>query len=157
MPDNTEAPDTRVVYSINCSWWDSIDKCKINNAGLPGCPHCGSVLCEMPSEEVWWASVDRYEASGHPGYRKMIEWMRGKCYTVPSEKEAAYQAYLDADRDEDPEDKKARILDEWWANFGKSIRAVLDQFPEADEEELMMRLSDLSSVYGANIPERKKD
>jgi len=83
--------DTRIVYSVHGTWWDSIDKVSTKN-GLPVCPHCGSPLFEMESEDVWWAGVDRYEANGHPGYRAMMEWARGKCFSTMSALVFAYAA-----------------------------------------------------------------
>jgi hypothetical protein len=86
--------DTRLVYGASCMWWDSIYEVGhiplMNGMTLPCCPHCRNILFEMPDENMWWAGVDRYEASGHPGYRAMIEWSRGKCF--PS-LEATQKAY----------------------------------------------------------------
>ena len=71
--------DERVVYGVHCVWWDSIHQ-TVNREGLPSCPYCGSVLFEMASEKIWFKKVDRYEKDGHPGYRKFVEWLRGKCF-----------------------------------------------------------------------------
>lgn len=86
----------KVVYGArDCVWWDTID-----NAGrtppragvsIPCCPHCGSVLFEVPSEQDWFAAVDKYEAQGHPGYRALIEWARGKCFPNHALTKAAYK------------------------------------------------------------------
>jgi hypothetical protein len=35
---------------------------------------------EIGSPKEWWDSVEKYEASGHPGYRAFIEWLKGKCF-----------------------------------------------------------------------------
>jgi hypothetical protein len=83
-------PDTRIVYSVSGTWWDSIAKVAKDSSGLPRCPHCGSVLFEMDSEEPWWAGARRYEADGHPGYVDMITWGRGKCFPNLPALEAAY-------------------------------------------------------------------
>ena len=75
--------DTRIPYGARCTWWDSIDKVgsRLTPSGsIPCCPHCRNVLFEVESEEVWFAGADRYEAAGHPGYRAMLEWGRGKCF-----------------------------------------------------------------------------
>lgn len=77
--------DRRVVYGARCSWWETIDKAdqlpSPRGDGLPCCPHCRSVLYEVPSEAVWLGpALDQYEAAGRPGYRAMIEWGRGKCF-----------------------------------------------------------------------------
>lgn len=76
--------DTRIVYGAGCTWWDSIDKVgkTEGTAGfsLPCCPHCRSVLFEVPDEATWFKGVDGQEARGNPGYRAMIEWARGRCF-----------------------------------------------------------------------------
>ena len=88
--------DQRIVYGARCMWWDSIDKLVAHSgATLPCCPRCGGMLFELPDENMWWAGVDRYEANGHPGYRAMIEWSRGKCF--PS-LEATQKAYTEREK-----------------------------------------------------------
>ena len=103
--------DTRIAYGVGCTWWDSIHKVGETRSGrmtvargaggpmtevpdvrLPCCPFCGSMLFEVPDEQTWFAGVDRYEADGHPGYRKQIEWMRGKCFKDMAAAKAAYVA-----------------------------------------------------------------
>ena len=77
------AKDPRIVYGVRCSWWDSISKAGTREVGghrLPVCPHCGSPLFESPDDKAWWRQVDAHEAKGHPGYRAMLEWIRGKCF-----------------------------------------------------------------------------
>ncbi|TAL28984.1 MAG: hypothetical protein EPN98_21315 [Phenylobacterium sp.] len=92
----TTRPDRRIVYGANCVWWDSIDKVAAkptpSGRGLPCCPHCGSVLMEVPSIEHWNRNMDRYEADGHPGYRAMMEWSRGKCFPTMTALRAAHEA-----------------------------------------------------------------
>ena len=44
------------------------------------CPHCGSVLLEVPDLNAWWAGVNLHESEGHPAYGAFIEWLRGRCY-----------------------------------------------------------------------------
>lgn len=76
--------DPRIVHGAHCTWWDSINKIATIKApggyDLPCCPNCNGVLFEMPDEATWWKVVDRYEAAGHPGYRTLVEWGRGKCF-----------------------------------------------------------------------------
>lgn len=85
--------DTRIAYSAHCTWWDSIQKVgKIPGVGLPCCPVCKSVLFEMPDEAAWFSQVDAHEARGHPGYRKMVEFGRGKHFTDYSELQLVYEA-----------------------------------------------------------------
>ncbi|WP_026783127.1 hypothetical protein [Pleomorphomonas koreensis] len=86
--------DKRFVYGARCCWFGSISEVGHTNIGLPCCPHCGSVLYEMPDEATWWDGVDRYEAAGHLGYRAMVEWMRGKHFRSPDEGAAAYAAHM---------------------------------------------------------------
>lgn len=81
--------DTRIAYGARCTWWDSIQKVGERD-GLPCCPHCRNVLFEMPSEQQWYSGVDLHEAAGHPGYRAMIEWARGKCFPNLSAVQEAY-------------------------------------------------------------------
>lgn len=96
--------DTRIVYGMRGTWWDSIDKVGHAPPGpsghsIPICPCCGSPLFEMDSIEQWWAQVDAYEAKGHPGYRAMTEWGRGKCFQNMAALEAAYADALLAQRE----------------------------------------------------------
>lgn len=82
--------DTRIVYGARCVWWDSIDKVATDKP-IPTCPHCGNILFEMESPEVWWGCVDTFEAAGHPGYRRLVEWMRGKCFPTTAAAREAYK------------------------------------------------------------------
>lgn len=85
--------DARVVYGARCSWWDSIDKAGTSKSALhsiPCCPHCKQVLFEMESQEHWDAMVEKYENDGHPGYKAMVDWGRGKCFPNTRALEAAY-------------------------------------------------------------------
>ena len=89
--------DTRIPYGIRCTWWDSIDKVALTPPGpsghqIPCCPHCGGVLFEVESEAKWFEGVDRHEANGHPGYRAMVEWSRGKCFPNYAALESAFAA-----------------------------------------------------------------
>ena len=87
----TQPSNERVVYGVNCVWWDTIDKVDAKESGLPCCPHCGSVLMEVPSLENWWTSVDKHQENGHPGYHALMEWMRGRCYRTMGDAQAAYE------------------------------------------------------------------
>ena len=86
--------DTRIAYGASCTWWDSIYRVgkieKKYEAPLPCCPHCKSVLFEVPDERTWFIGVDNHEQDGHPGYRAMIEWARGKCFANLIDLEFAY-------------------------------------------------------------------
>lgn len=95
MAEVATRADTRLVYSMRGTWWDSIANVALSSPGQPGhripcCPCCGSPLFEMDSEDEWWAGVDKYEADGHPGYRAMTEWGRGKCFPNLAALESAY-------------------------------------------------------------------
>lgn len=86
--------DDRIVYGVRCSWWDSIDKVGHTKPGpdghsLPCCPHCGSVLFEVP-KMLWENGIDAYVLKEDPNYQKMIEWMRGKCFPNFGLAKAAY-------------------------------------------------------------------
>lgn len=93
--------DTRLVYGVNCSWWGLIAETSRTSGGIPCCPHCCSVLFEVATETEWWANVDAHEAAGHPGYRAMIEWSRGKHFASHFSMERAY-----ANRNEPPPARK---------------------------------------------------
>jgi hypothetical protein len=86
--------DDRVVCGASCMWWDGIDKAGKTLPfvihSIPCCPRCGGVLFEFESEAEWFEAVDRYESEGHPGYRAMIEWGRGRCFKTPADLERAY-------------------------------------------------------------------
>lgn len=86
--------DTRIVYGARCTWWDSIDQAATTPAGLPCCPHCSSPLFETDSEATWWSGVDAYERDGHPGYRDVITWARGRCF--PPDGRTAIDALTEA-------------------------------------------------------------
>lgn len=83
--------DQRIVTGARCVWWGSINTVA-SCGGLPCCPHCGSMLFEFPSEADWFVAVDAHEKAGNPGYRKVIEWMRGKHYNTFLEAKAQYLA-----------------------------------------------------------------
>jgi hypothetical protein len=88
--------DTRIVYGARCTWWDGIEKIgRItagNGATLPCCPHCRSVLYEMPDPETWWSGARKYQDAGHAGYVAFVEWMKGKCFPNIQEAKAVYEA-----------------------------------------------------------------
>ena len=80
MGTNTTT-DARIVYGANCVWWNSIYKAGIKQgSGLPCCPYCGGMLFETNSIDEYMKCVDEYERAGHPGYRDLLLWMRGKCF-----------------------------------------------------------------------------
>ncbi len=91
--------DTRIAYGVVCTWWDSIEKVGKTPPGksghsIPCCPNCGGVLYELPNEEKWFEGSAEYEAAGHPGYRKMLEWGRGRCFKGFPALEQAYKTHL---------------------------------------------------------------
>lgn len=88
---NVAILDNRIAYGARCTWWDGIRKVGKHPSGLPCCPHCRGMLFEMENESQWFAGADRYEADGHPGYRAMIEWARGRCFRNMAEIKAAYE------------------------------------------------------------------
>lgn len=70
--------DTRYVYSSGCTWNESIHKVS-KTRSLPCCPHCGSVLFELDSEDEWLKGAAKYDKD-HPGYLDFIKWLKGKCF-----------------------------------------------------------------------------
>lgn len=88
--------DTRIAYGSRCTWWDGIEKVETIEAGsghrLPCCPHCRGMLFEIPTPEMWWDGVVKYEAAGHAGYRAFMEWAKGKCFPNIKAAKAAYEA-----------------------------------------------------------------
>ncbi len=88
--------DPRIVFGARCTWWDSIAKVGHTAPGpsghpLPACPHCGGVLFEMKDENAWWPQVERFELDGHPGYRKFVTWLRGRCFATLAEAVTAFR------------------------------------------------------------------
>lgn len=84
--------DPRIVFGANCTWWESIDKAsKIIGTDMPCCPRCHSVLFEVANEEVWWRDIENYDSQQRPGYRKYMEWAKGKCF--PGGFEEAWLVY----------------------------------------------------------------
>ena len=82
-----------IVYGACCVWWDARDKAATLDGepgGLPCCPNCPGVLFQVEERE-WWACADRKEAT-EPGYRELIEWLRGRCFAEFAEARAAYAA-----------------------------------------------------------------
>jgi len=47
---------------------------------------------EVPSLKDWNRNVDEWEAAGHPGYRAMMDWARGKCFPSMTAMKASYDA-----------------------------------------------------------------
>lgn len=79
--------DTRYVYGF-CTWHDNITNIGstkpelVNGRGpysLPCCPHCGSMLLEVPTEAIWWDGVKAYDKT-NPGYEALLRWGKGKCF-----------------------------------------------------------------------------
>ena len=52
--------DTRYCYSATCTWHGSIYEVVKGYEGLPGCPHCGSVLYEYKSREEWKEQAKKF-------------------------------------------------------------------------------------------------
>jgi hypothetical protein len=72
--------DERIVYSVGCTWWDSIYKASLLENGLPCCPFCKSVLCEIENEQKWWDNIDRYaKENSDKQYPMFMIWLKGNC------------------------------------------------------------------------------
>ena len=83
--------DKRIAYGAGCTWWDSIQKVSVQAAGLPCCPECRGLLFEMESIDAWFGQVDRHEIEApEPGYRGLVEWLRGRCFPSYTIARAAY-------------------------------------------------------------------
>lgn len=87
--------DKRLVYGMRCTWWENISAVAHTAPGpsghrIPCCPHCGSVLFEMDSEDRFIEQARSYESNGHPGYVQMLQWARGKCFPNMQALEKAY-------------------------------------------------------------------
>lgn len=78
-----------VVFGAGCTWWDTIDKAGKNAVGMPVCPHCSSVLYELPTMKDWYDRVDAHDKQ-EPGYREFINWLRGQCFPGMDQANAAY-------------------------------------------------------------------
>jgi hypothetical protein len=85
-----ERPDWRVVYGVCCTWWGRIQMVG-RLFGTVVCPHCGSMLLELPSMTEWWDGARKREADGHPGYVKLIEWSFGRCFASLAAMTAQYE------------------------------------------------------------------
>ena len=63
-----------------CTYWtDDWDAVAATSEGIPCCPQCSNVGFQISRDE-WWRAVDKYEKSGHPGYRSLIEWGKEQCF-----------------------------------------------------------------------------
>ena len=87
--------EERIVYGANCVWWDSIGKAghtppdPQTGTRLPCCPHCGGMLLETPAEQ-WFGDIRAYDRT-EPGYEKMMEWSRGKCFKTFEDLKRGYE------------------------------------------------------------------
>ena len=107
--------DPRIVSGARCVWWGSIEEVgmttpegfvappfselrlaalRASAVSIPCCPHCGGVLFECASIEDWFEGVDKHERNGHPHYRKMIEWLRGKHFKTWPQATAAWEKHI---------------------------------------------------------------
>jgi hypothetical protein len=86
----SEPSDKRIAYGVRCTWWDSVHQTGTVGGCLPCCPICKGVLFEVPTETEWFAGVDEHDKD-HPGYRKMMEWSRGKCFPNYATVKEAYE------------------------------------------------------------------
>ena len=89
----TRKKDKRIVTSIGCVWWDSIDKVgRHPENNLPCCPHCKSMLVELNDISQWRKAIKQYaELENDPDYPKFMDWVRGKCFFDYPTARAAYK------------------------------------------------------------------
>lgn len=87
----------RIVYSVRCSWWDSIAKVGTRDGtpgGLPCCPFCGSPLFEMADEDEWWTAIAEAAVERGSDYPAFIAWGRGRCYPTLDRAYTAFREEL---------------------------------------------------------------
>jgi hypothetical protein len=104
---HTLAGDPFIVYGAHCTWWGSfLETSRLLTSGgpIPCCPKCHGLLLEVGDEAAWWKRVDLFESLGHPGYRKIVVWGRGRCFRRGEDLEAAYHR---AQANPDPSPGKA--------------------------------------------------
>lgn len=96
--------DPRFVYGVGCTWFGPVQAVgstppatmqingkTVQTHGLPCCPHCRGLLLESPTAKEWWDLAKAYEADGHPGYIKMLQWAQGKCFKTTDDMRTAYE------------------------------------------------------------------
>lgn len=75
-----DSPQRLVWYSVGCGYWtDDWDSLKSTGPGIPCCPVCGCVGCQVVADSFLGKAVDDFERSGNPGYRKFLEENKGRC------------------------------------------------------------------------------
>ena len=82
---------TDVFYGLCTFWTDDWNLMRTTRSQIPRCPKCGAVGFEMDKRE-WWRLIEEHEAKGHPGYKAMMTWARGKCFPNFSSLESAWRA-----------------------------------------------------------------
>lgn len=81
-----------LVQGLHCTFWGSRSQAAVGEDSVLACPHCQNHLVDSPAKTIFWQGIDMWEAGfykttgtripvSHPGYRKLIEWMRGKCFS----------------------------------------------------------------------------
>ena len=89
--DSKNHIDLRIVYGMQCTWWDDIGKAGRFPEGMPCCPHCSSVLFEFENEKAWFQAAEFHEVENSaPGYSEMLRWARGKCFRTINKLRFAY-------------------------------------------------------------------
>ena len=103
-----------IVHGAGCLWWDSGSKAgrtvPFNGHSFPCCPHCGSLLMQVENEASFFKGVDEHEANGHPGYRAMLLWIRGKCFKTVGEAMVAWKSATAAPEGESDATTPANIV-----------------------------------------------
>lgn len=83
--------DARFCYGAGCTWYGPIQNVGKSAGGLPCCPVCSGMLYEYATAEVWWKTVDAYEANSRPGYRAFVEWLGTRHFPDYGAASAAYR------------------------------------------------------------------
>ena len=74
------------VNGQRCTWWDTPENAA--KSIVPACPYCGGPVATWEVSD-WWDRVNDTEKN-LPGYRKLIEWGRGKCFEDFEHLQAAF-------------------------------------------------------------------
>lgn len=98
----------RIAVGIDCMWWGPIADAHVSKTQLVvdeadgattvidrdrfRCPRCGGAVSTMHTEESFLALARRFEILGFPHHRRLIGWLKGKCYKTRAEAWGAFCA-----------------------------------------------------------------
>ena len=84
--------DTRFTYGVVCTWRGPIQNVGVRDNGLPCCPHCGGVLFEMETKDIWDKQIVDFDKK-HPGYADFQSWLAALASCIPLK--TALDTYVD--------------------------------------------------------------